>query len=41
MLDGLLDYQLISCARKISKFKTGGVHKYINFHSSKNYRVDD
>ena len=25
--------------KKISKFKTGGVHKYINFRSFENYRV--
>ena len=32
---GLSDHQLIFCKRKISKFKTGGVHKYINFLSLK------
>ena len=37
---GLSDHQLICCTWKISKFKTGGVHKCINFCSSKNYRVN-
>ena len=37
---GLPDHQLIFCTRKISELKTGGVHKYINLHSLKNYRVD-
>ena len=35
------NYQLIFCTQKTIKFKTGGVHKYINFHSLKKYRVDD
>ena len=30
-------HQLISCTRKISRIKTGGVHKYLNFCSLKNY----
>ena len=38
---GLLNYQLIFCTQKTIKFKTGDVHKYINFHSLKKYRVDD
>ena len=38
---GLSDHQLIFCTRKIFKFKTGGFHKYINFHSLKNCRVDN
>ena len=38
---GLSDHQLIFCKRKISKFKTGGVHKYINFLSLKSYKADD
>ena len=38
---GFSDHQLIFCTRKVSKFKTGSVHKYINFRSLKNYRVDD
>ena len=38
---GLSDHQLIVCTRNISKFKTGDVHKYTNFQSLKNYRVDD
>ena len=38
---GLSDHQLIFCTQKISKFKQGGVYKYINFRSLKNYRVDD
>ena len=33
---GLSDHQLIFCTRKISKFKNGGVYKYINFRSLKN-----
>ena len=37
----LPDHQLIFCTRKLSKFKTGGAHKYINFRSLKNYRLDD
>ena len=37
----LSDHQLIFCTRKLSKFKTGGAHKYINFRSLKNYRLDD
>ena len=28
---GLSDHQLIFCTRKISKFKTSGIYKYINF----------
>ena len=38
---GLSDHELIFCTRETSKFKTGGVQKYIHFHSLKNYRVDD
>ena len=38
---GLSDHQLVFCTRKISEFKTGGVHKYINFCSLKNCRADD
>ena len=38
---GFSDHEPIFCTRKISRFKTGGVHKYINFHSLKNYRADD
>ena len=43
---GLSDLQLIYCTRKISstrkisRIKTGGVHKKIKFHSLKNYAVD-
>ena len=36
-----MDHQLNFCTPKISKFKTGGVHKYINYRLLKNYRVDD
>ena len=32
---GLSDHQLIFCTRKISKFKTGGIYKYINFRLKK------
>ena len=38
---GLSDHQLIFCTHKICKLKTGGAHKYINFCSLKNYKVDD
>ena len=34
------DHQLIYCARKIDKIKTGGVHKHITFRSFKKYTVD-
>ena len=37
---GLSDYQLICCTRKISRIKTGGVHKKIKFRPLKNYAVD-
>ena len=37
---GISDHQLIFCTRKISHLKTGGVHKYLNFRSFKNYTVD-
>ena len=37
---GLSDYQLIFCTRKICRIKTGGAHKYLNFHSLKNYTTD-
>ena len=37
---GVSDHQLIFCTRKISKFKTGGDHKYLNFRSLKNYTAD-
>ena len=37
---GISDHQLIFCTRKISRLKTGGIHKYLNFHSFKNYTVD-
>ena len=36
----LSDHQLIYCTRKISRIKTGGVHKKIKFHSLKNYAFD-
>ena len=35
------DHKLIFCTRKTFKFKIGGVRKYINFRSLKNYRADD
>ena len=38
---GLPDHRFIFCTRKISKFKTGGVQKYINFVSLKISRVED
>ena len=37
---GVSDHELIFCTRKISKIKTGGDHKYLNFHSLKNYTAD-
>ena len=37
---GVSDHQLIFCTRKISKIKTGGDHKYLNFRSLKNYTAD-
>ena len=36
---GLSDHQLIYCTRKISRIKTGGVHKEVKFRSLKNYAV--
>ena len=40
MYVGVSDHQLIFCSRKISRIKTGGAHKYLNFHSLKNYTAD-
>ena len=37
---GVSDHQLIFCTRKISRIKTGGAHKYLNFRSLKNYTSD-
>ena len=37
---GVSDHQLIFCTRKISKIKTGGAHKNLNFRSLKNYTTD-
>ena len=37
---GVSDHQLIFCTRKISKIKTGGDHKCLNFRSLKNYTAD-
>ena len=34
------DHQLIFCKIKISRIKTGGVRKYLNFRSLKNYTTD-
>ena len=34
------DHQLVIFTRKISKIKTGNVHKYLNFCSLKNYTAD-
>ena len=34
------DHQLILYTRKISRIRTGGAHKYLNFHSLKNYTID-
>ena len=37
---GISDHQIIFCTPKISRLKTGGIHKYFNFSSFKNYTVD-
>ena len=37
---GVSDHQLIFCTRKISRIKTGGAHKYLNFRSLKNYNTN-
>ena len=37
---GVSDHQLIFCTRKISRIKTGGAHKYLNFRSLNNYTAD-
>ena len=37
---GISNHQLIFCTRKISRLKTGGIHKYLNFRSLKNHTVD-
>ena len=37
---GLSDHQLIYCTRKISRVKTGGMHKKNKFRSLKNYAID-
>ena len=37
---GVSDHQLIFCTRKISRIKTGGAHKYLNFNSLNNYTAD-
>ena len=34
---GASDHQLIFCTRKVSRIKTSGVHKYLNFCSLKKY----
>ena len=34
------DHQLIFCKRKISRIKTGGVRKHLNFRSLKNNTTD-
>ena len=36
---GVSNHQLIFCKRKVSCLKTGGIHKYINIRSFKNYTV--
>ena len=38
--EGVSNHQLIFCTRKISRIKTGGAHKYLNFWSLKNYTAD-
>ena len=37
---GVSHHQLIFCTRKISRIKTGGAYKYLNFHSLKNDTAD-
>ena len=37
---GVSHHQLIFCTRKISRIKTGGAHKYLNFRSLKNYTTN-
>ena len=37
---GVSDHQLILCTTKISKIKSDGDHKYLNFRSLKNYTTD-
>ena len=37
---GLSDHHQIYCTKKISGIKTGGVYKYLNFRSLKNYTAD-
>ena len=37
---GISDHELIFCTQKISRLKTGGIHKYLNFLSFKDYTVD-
>ena len=37
---GVSDHQLLFCTIKISRTKTGGTHKYLNFRSLKSYTVD-
>ena len=37
---GISDHQLIFCTRNISRLKTEGIHKYLNFLSFKNCTVD-
>lgn len=34
------DHQPIFCTKKFSRIKTGGVQKYLNFRSLKNYTDD-
>ena len=37
---GVSNRRLIICTRKISRIKTSGAHKDLNFRSSKNYIAD-
>ena len=37
---GISDHQLIFSTRKILRKKTGGIHKYLNFRSFKNFTLD-
>ena len=37
---GICNHQLIFCTHKISRLKTDGIHKYLNFRSFKNYTTE-
>ena len=37
---GISDHQLIFCTQKVSRLKTAGIYKYLNFRSFKDNTVD-